>query len=83
MKQAFFQEEAFLIKFEKVGTKSLISAFSKLVLSIYSAISHDPLNQSNSLSLLEKQFKASCNKEVKIKNSKELRALGPSLPKLT
>ena len=83
MKQAFFQEVVFLIKVEKVGTKSLISAFSKLVLSTYSAISHDPLNQSNSLSLFEKQFKASYDKKVKIENSKELRARGPSLPKLT
>ena len=75
MKQAFFQEEVFLIKFEKVGTKSLISAFSKLVLSTYSAISHDPLNQSCS----EEQFKASCNKKVKIKNSKET-DLMPQIP---
>ena len=51
MKQVIFQEEVFLMKFHKVGTKSLISVFSKLLLSTYSAISHDPLDQSNSLSL--------------------------------
>ena len=51
IKQVFFQEEVFLTKFQKVGTKSLISEFSKLVLSSYSAISHDPLDQGNPLSL--------------------------------
>ena len=51
MKQVFFQEEVFLMKFQKVGPKSLTSAFSKLVLSSYSAISHDTLDQSNPLNL--------------------------------
>ena len=51
MKQMFFQKEVFLIKFQKARAKSLISAFSKLVLSNYSAISHDPLDQSNPLNL--------------------------------
>ena len=30
----------------------------------------------------EKQFKASCNKKVKMKNSKELKTMGPSFLKL-
>ena len=77
-KQLIFQEEVSVTKFQKVGTRSLISEFSKLVVNIYFAISHDPLSQSNSLSCSEKEFKASGNKTTQMKNSKELRTPGPS-----
>ena len=39
-----------LMKFQKVGTKYLICVFKIGFLSTYFAISHDPLDQSNSLS---------------------------------
>ena len=51
MKKVIVEEEVFLMKFQKVGTESLISVFSKLVLSTYFAISHDLLDQCNSVSL--------------------------------
>ena len=50
--RVIFQEQVSLTKFQKVGTKSLISVFSKLVSSTYFAISHYAVDQSNSLSLL-------------------------------
>ena len=71
------------MKFKKVERKSLISEFSKLVFK-YIVILQYLLNHLTKIvePILESKFKQADVEIMKIENSKEIRGLGPSFPKL-
>ena len=64
-------QKVLLEKFQKVGTKSVISVFPKLVFSSYFEISHDPLDQSNLLR--RANFKRHVSRKLKRKLLKNLK----------
>ena len=64
-------QKVLLEKFQKVGTKSVISVFPKLVFSSYFEISHDPLDQSNLLR--QANFKPHVSRKLKRKLLKNLK----------
>ena len=78
-KTTFFKENFPLMKFPKVGTKHLNSEF----LSSYFAVSLEALDRN---SLMTSFWKSNLYMQIlrkkKIENSKEIRGLGRSFPKL-